>query len=68
MKLIDDWSKAHKFGSVQVAGALTLMLGLQAALPDFAALFKDGLPHWIPTLLGGAVIVARVLKQNLPTE
>jgi hypothetical protein len=70
IKLIDDWRAAHKFGSVQVSGAMAIIFGAGPALLDAWRMLpddlKDSLPHgwahWIAT--GGFVLVlaARLLQ------
>ncbi|WP_369050364.1 hypothetical protein [Burkholderia gladioli] len=63
IQLIDDWRRAHKFGSVQVSAGLAAVFGAGPALFDAWRMvpddLKDALPHgwahWIAT--GGFVLV-----------
>ncbi|KVH51163.1 hypothetical protein [Burkholderia diffusa] len=70
LKLIDDWHRAHHFGSVQLSGLMALLFGAGPALfsawgvipDDLKASLPQGWSHWIAT--GGFVLVAvaRVLQ------
>lgn len=63
IQLIDDWRRAHHFGSVWAAGGMTALFGAGPALFDAWRMIpddlKDALPHgwahWIAT--GGFVLV-----------
>lgn len=63
IQLIDDWRRAHKFGSVQLSAGLAAVFGAGPALFDAWRMvpddLKDALPHgwahWIAT--GGFVLV-----------
>lgn len=67
MKLIDNWKKAWKFTSVQVAALLTVLAFLQASLPDLQSLISADLYAYINFGLGLLVILARVWKQSMET-
>lgn len=67
MKLIDNWKKAWKFTSVQVATLLTVLAFLQASLPDLQSLISADLYAYINFGLGLLVILARVWKQSMET-
>lgn len=64
MKLIDDWRRAWRYLSVQIAGLAVVWGALppdqQAAL---LGLFGIG-PERVPLVIGLAVIVARLLNQT----
>lgn len=70
MKLIDDWKQAHKFGSVQIAGAGALLGYLAAGLiaSGAAAQWVGIIPIWAVFGLGALictlVVVARVLQRG----
>lgn len=65
MKLIDNWKKAWRFTSVQVALLLSILATLQASLPDLQSLFAPTTYALINLGLGIAVIIARVVKQSM---
>ncbi|QBE66842.1 DUF7940 domain-containing protein [Pseudoduganella lutea] len=58
--LVEDWAKAHKFLSVQLA---FLLLALETAF-DYLPAVQQYLPANVTTVLAAAIIVARVLKQT----
>lgn len=70
MRLIDDWKQAHKFGSVQIAGAGALLGYLAAGLiaSGAAAQWVGIIPIWAVFGLGALictlVVVARVLQRT----
>lgn len=65
MKLIDNWKKAWKFTSVQVAMLLSILATVQASMPDLQAMFAPTTYALINLGLGIAVIIARVVKQSM---
>lgn len=70
MKLIDDWKRAHHFGSVQVAGAGAFFGYLAAGLiaSGAAAQWVGLIPIWAVFALGALIctliIAARVLQRT----
>lgn len=70
MKLIEDWKRAHHFGSVQVAGVGSFLGYLAAGLvASGAATQWVGLvPMWAVFLFGGIIcnliILARILQRK----
>ena len=60
MKLIEDWRKAYKFASVQLA----VVLGVVAGAAELVPLVKDHLPPAYGAWFSGAIILARLLKQS----
>ena len=69
--IIDEWKKAHKFTSVQVAGSGAIAGALAAGLAASGTIvpWLGLIPQWA-VFAGGAVIcvltiIARLWKQNL---
>ena len=77
MKLIGNWRKAHRFGSVRIAAVGALLGGIGALLSGIgdiapwlhiATQWINSIPRWV-LFLGGAAfcvtfIIARVLMQR----
>ena len=61
VQLVDKW---WRMWSVWAAGAVTVLAGLEAALPELQALMPDA---WVPYATA-AVIVLRVIKQQTPGD
>ena len=70
MKLIDNWKRAHHFGSVQIAGAGAFLGYLAAGLiaSGAAAQWVGLVPVWAVFALGALIctliIAARVLQRT----
>ncbi|CAG9252422.1 conserved hypothetical protein [Burkholderia diffusa] len=70
LRFIDDWRRAHHFGSVQLSGALALLFGAGPALfsawgmvpDDLKASLPHGWSRWIATSGFVLVAAARVLQ------
>ena len=60
MILIDDWQKAWKLFSVQVAAALVALEVAGDYLPELKEYLGDDFGKWI----GLAIIVARIIRQT----
>ncbi|WP_186115433.1 hypothetical protein [Burkholderia gladioli] len=76
IQLIDDWRRAHKFGSVQLSAGLAAVFGAGPALFDAWRMvpddLKDALPHgwahWIATAGFLLVLGARLLQVKGKTD
>ena len=60
MILIDDWQKAWKLFSVQVAAALVALEVAGDYLPELKEYLGDDFGKWI----GLAIIIARIIRQT----
>jgi hypothetical protein len=68
MKLIDNWTKAWRFTSVQTALIIAAVSGLYAAWPAFSSAVPV---FWYATgmvVLSLAVVVLRLIQQNIPSN
>ena len=78
VRLIDDWNRAYKYSSVQLAAVGALLAGFVQwfpatateawnALPqDLRALLPSWLTSTFPVILLGAIVLARVTKKAKP--
>ncbi|MFW6851811.1 hypothetical protein ACODYM_11000 [Burkholderia gladioli] len=70
IQLVDNWRRAHKFGSVQVSAAMATVFGVGPALFDAWRLVPDdlkgalphGWAHWIATCGFLMVLAARLFQ------
>lgn len=60
VRLIEEWQKAYKFFTVQLAAMLVLLDIAYEYLPDVQAYLPEGWVKWFAL----AIIVARVVKQR----
>lgn len=60
IKLIDNWRSAWRYLSFQLAALLTILSALEPFLPQISTY----LPEYWQVVLGGAVLVARVIQQT----
>ena len=60
VSLIEEWQKAYKFFTVQLAAMLVLLDIAYDYLPDVQAYLPEGWAKWFAL----AIIVARVVKQR----
>lgn len=60
VKLIEEWQKAYKFFTVQLAALLVLLDIAYEYLPAVQTYLPEGWVKWIAV----AIIVARVIKQR----
>jgi hypothetical protein len=58
--LVDDWHRAYRFLSVQLAVLLVLLEGAYAYLPDITSY----LPEHTRGFVAGAIILARIIQQT----
>jgi hypothetical protein len=58
--LVDDWHRAYRFLSVQLAVLLVILEGAYDYLPTIQGYFP---PHW-QGIIGGAIILARIYQQT----
>ncbi len=63
IRLVDDWKRAWKFFSVQLAAILAGLSTLQAGLPDVQAMFPPHVFARITLTLAALIILLRVVKQ-----
>ncbi len=61
MKLIEEWRKAYKFLTVQLAVGLGFVATAYEYLPAVQSYLPEGWVKWFAI----AIIVARVIKQNV---
>lgn len=64
MKLINNWKKAHKMSSVQIAIIVAALGALQVAWPEFREVVGAGVYASVNALLGVGVVVARIVSQS----
>lgn len=60
VKLIEEWKKAYKFFTVQLAALLVLLDVAYEYLPAVQSYLPEGWVKWLAL----AIIVARVVKQR----
>jgi len=64
MNLIEDWKKAWKFISVQLAALAVVAMQLYEQFPQFQAYIPDKLFHHGMSVFVALIIVGRLIKQN----
>ena len=64
MKLIENWKQAGKFWTVQLASVLILVDFAYEYLPVMQTFLPESWVRWV----GLTLIVARILRQQLPSE
>ena len=64
MKLIENWKQAGKFWTVKIAGVMILLDFAYEYLPIAQYYLPESWVRWV----GLALIVARILRQQLPSE
>lgn len=70
LRLIDDWRKAYKFASVQLAAVFTFLFGLGPSLVNSWSFIPDdmknalpqGMARWIALAALGLILFGRVTK------
>jgi hypothetical protein len=64
MKLVENWKRAWRWHSIQLAGLLAILPLVWAELPaDVKAMIPDAWTPYIVTLLAVGVIVGRLRPQ-----
>lgn len=61
IKLIDNWKGAWKFVTVQIAAVILFLPTLLPYMGDIAQYVPHNWYQW----LGGAILVARIIKQRV---
>jgi hypothetical protein len=62
--LVDDWKKAYKWVSVQIAAVLVFLPMLMPYMPELSQYLPTNWTQW----LGGAIIVARIIAQKKASD
>ena len=69
MKLVPNWSRAHRMISVQLCALTAALQGVWPSIPeDLKAALPAGLVHWVSIALLGAAVAGRLLDQGSVTE
>lgn len=58
--MIQDWKKAHKMHSVQLAALIAVVAGLEPLIPELHGRLPD---HWV-SIAAVLVVVARLVRQK----
>lgn len=64
MKLIENWKQAGRFYTVKIAGVMILLDFAYEYLPVMQTFLPESWVRWV----GLALIIARILRQQLPSE
>lgn len=64
MKLVDDWKKAWRWFSVELAALSAISMQLYEQVPQFKEYISDSVFHYIMTGCVVLIIVGRVVQQE----
>jgi hypothetical protein len=66
MKLVENWTSAWKFISVQLAIIAAALQGAVLAFPDLDKWLGDTNTHWVGLVMLLSIVFGRVIDQNKP--
>ena len=64
MKLVEDWKESYKWLSINIAGIMAFVNGLQATVPQIQAFLTPTQVAWANAVLGVLVIWGRLIQQG----